>query len=140
MLITHTFSFLGITPKVTITLTFQRRFGYYILQIYVPSSFLVLLSWLSFFMEPTDIGSRLALEVTMILSIVFLLGNSNNSLPYLSYTKASDLFIIVSFGFVFMALLQTMLAYHLAIKNEPFGKTTTSDPLVCFHIFYTYVS
>jgi uncharacterized membrane protein (DUF4010 family) len=68
----------------------------------------------------------------MVLSIVFLLGSSNSSLPHLSYAKASDLFMIVSFGFIFMALLQTMLVYHLAMKREPLAKSTTFDTLVSF--------
>ena len=85
-------------------------------------------------MESTNVTNRLALEVTMILSIVFLLGNSNGSLPHLSYAKASDVFIIVSFGFIFMALLQTMLTYHLATKKvaQPFALTT----LVGFYSYF----
>ena len=129
------FPILDNIPKVTITLTFQRRSGYYILQIYIPSLFLVLLSWLSFIMQATDIANRLALEVTMVLSIVFLLGNSNTSLPHLSYAKASDVFIIVSFGFIFMALLQTMLTYHLTrekglLKYGAGGKSNKVSALV----------
>lgn len=129
------FSFSDTVDKITVTLKFQRRAGFYILQIYVPSVFLVLLSWLSFFMESKDIANRLALEVTMILSIVFLLGNSNNSLPHLSYAKASDLFITVSFGFIFMALLQTMLTYHLETKKDGCAKSITSNVLVGFSTF-----
>ena len=64
-------------------------------------------------MESSDIADRLALEVTMILSIVFLLGGINTSLPHVSYAKASDWFIIVSFTFVFTALVETMLVYRL---------------------------
>ena len=103
--------------KVSISITFKRRWGYYIIQIYVPSIFLVVLSWLAFFMESSDISDRLALEVTMILSIVFLLGGVNTSLPHVSYAKASDWFVIVSFAFVFMALLETMLVYRLTSWN-----------------------
>ena len=133
--IAYMFLFLDDVDKITVTLTFQRRAGFYILQIYIPSVFLVFLSWLSFFMESKDIANRLALEVTMILSIVFLLGNSNNSLPHLSYVKASDLFIIVSFGFIFMALLQTMFTYHLEKKKDCCEKSIASNVLVGFCTF-----
>ena len=68
-------------------------------------------------MEPSDISDRLALEVTMILSIVFLLGGVNTSLPHVSYAKASDWFMIVCFAFVFIALLETMLVYRLTSWN-----------------------
>ena len=104
--------------KFTVALTFQRRAGYYILQVYVPSSFLVILSWLAFFMEPTNITDRLALEITMILSSVFLLDGINDSVTRVSYAKASDWFVIVSFGFVFIALLETMLVYRLSLSED----------------------
>ena len=98
----------------TISLTFQRRTGYYILQIYVPSMFLTLLSWLGFLMKSTDIADRVALQITMILSIVVLHGGTNTSLPPVSYAKASDWFVIVSFGFILLALLETMLVYRIS--------------------------
>ena len=77
---------------------FERRLGYYIIQIYIPCVFLVMLSWLSFFMDSEDIANRLTLEVTMILAIVFLLTSSNSSMPRFSYAKASDVFMITSFA------------------------------------------
>ena len=77
--------------------------------------FLVVLSWLAFLMESSDIADRLALEITMILSIVFLHGGINTSLPHVSYAKASDWFVIVSFSFIFMALLETMFVYRISL-------------------------
>ncbi|XP_046848990.1 gamma-aminobutyric acid receptor subunit beta-1-like [Xenia sp. Carnegie-2017] len=76
----------GTTPSVTIVVQFERRLGYYIIQICIPSVFLVLLSWLSFFMDSEDIANRVTLEVTIIVAIVFLLTSSNSSMPtFLSY-------------------------------------------------------
>ena len=110
--------FLGTTPSVTIIVQFERRLGYYIIQIYTPSVFLVTLSWLSFFMDSEDIANRLTLEVTMILAIVFLLTSSNSSMPRFSYAKASDVFMITSFCFIFMVLLQSMFCYQLSRKRR----------------------
>ena len=108
--------------KFTVALTFQRRAGYYILQVYIPASFLVILSWLSFFMEASNIADRLALEITMILSTVFLLDGINDSVVHVSYAKASDWFVITSFTFIFVALLETMLVYRLALWEETKAK------------------
>ena len=102
-------------PGVTISLTFQRRFGYFMMSIYVPSAAIVMLSWLSFFMQPSNIADRLALEITMILTIVFLLDGINKSIIHVSYAKASDIFVIVSFCFIFLALFETMLVYRLFV-------------------------
>lgn len=107
-----------ITTRATIALTFKRRSGYYILQIYIPSMFLVVLSWLAFLMSASDISDRFALEVTMILSIVFLHGGINSTLSHVSYAKASDWFVIVSFAFVLMALFETILVYRLSSYKE----------------------
>ena len=83
--------------------------------VYIPSASLVMLSWLGFFMEPTSIADRIALEITMILTTVFLLGGINESIIHVSYAKASDVFVIVSFGLIFLALLETMLVFRLSI-------------------------
>ena len=89
---------------------------------YVPSASTVILSWLAFFMEPSNIADRLALEITMTLTTVFLLDGINNSIIHVSYPKASDVFVIVSFGFIFLALLETMLVYRLSVVCK--GKQT----------------
>ena len=134
------------TSKVSIAIRFKRRWGHYIIQIYVPSIFLVVLSWLAFFMESSDISDRLALEVTMILSTVFLLAGVNTSLPHVSYAKASDWFMIVSFAFVFMALLETMLVYRMTSWNTSSQSQNQSNRLVSFfqveikRVFHFYSS
>ena len=126
------FYFLPVISRVSIAIRFKRRWGYYIIQIYVPSIFLVVLSWLTFLMESSDISDRLALEVTMILSIVFLLAGVNTSLPHVSYAKASDWFMIVSFTFVFMALLETMLVYRMTSWNTSSQSQNQCNHLVSF--------
>ena len=82
---------------------------------YVPSASIVVLSWLAFFMEPSNIADRLALEITLTLTTVFLMNGVNEGIPHVSYAKASDVFVIVSFGFIFLALLETMLVFRLSV-------------------------
>ena len=55
--------------------------GYYIIQVYIPCIFLVMLSWIVFWMRPDDSASRLTVGITTILTIVFLLGYTNGMLP-----------------------------------------------------------
>ena len=59
----------------------------------------------------------MSLEVTMILSIVFLLGGINATIPKVSYPKASDWYMISSFLFIFLALLETMLVFRLTSEK-----------------------
>ena len=62
----------------------------------------------------------------MILSTVFLLDSINNGVVQVSYTKASDLFVIVSFAFIFFALLETMLVYRISLISQK-ESTKASD-------------
>ena len=100
--------------------------GHYILQGFLPATILVVLSWLAFLIKSSNISDRLTLEITIILSTVVLLDNNNDKIVQVSYVKALDLFIIVCFGFIFVALLETMLVYKLWILAER-ESTKSSD-------------
>ena len=61
-----------------------------------------------------------AVGITTILTIVFLLGSANASLPRVSYAKAIDWYLIVSFAFIFAALVECMLVFrfHANVKTD----------------------
>ena len=107
---------LGNFSTITVTFFFQRRIGYYLIQIYFPTMFVVMLSWIVFFMEKDDIGNRMALGITTILTIMFLLGSLNGNLPKVSYPKALDWYLLVSFTFVFVSLIECMIVYVFTVK------------------------
>ena len=77
----HLFLASGNYTVLTVTFPFKRRMGYYIIQVYIPCVFLVMLSWIVFWMRPDDSASRLTVGITTILTIVFLLGYTNGMLP-----------------------------------------------------------
>ncbi|CAB4037702.1 gamma-aminobutyric acid receptor subunit alpha-2-like [Paramuricea clavata] len=119
--------------RISVALIFKRRLGYYILQIYIPSMSLVFLSWLAFLMDPADIANRLVLVTTMLVSMVFLHTQMNTSLPPVSYAKAADWFVLVSFGFILLALLETSWVYRTSTrtstKSKPMKNHRTSFQL-----------
>ena len=61
-------------------------------------------------------GDRMALGITTILTIMFLLGSLNGNLPKVSYPKALDWYLLVSFSFVFMSLVECMIVFILNLK------------------------
>ena len=79
---------------------------------------MVSLSWISFWMDRTYIGERLSLGITTILTIVFLLGSSNSTMPRVSYPKAIDWYLLGSFIFVFATLVSDLLIYRLGSNKE----------------------
>jgi len=46
-----------------------------------------------------------------VLTEIFLLEFSNQGMPKVSYMKAAELFLIVSFGFIFLALVESAIVY-----------------------------
>ena len=96
---------------MTVTFLFNRRIGYYLIQVYFPSIFVVVLSWIVFWMDKEDIGDRLTLGITTILTIMFLLASLNGNLPKVSYPKALDWYLLVSFSFVFLTLIECTIVF-----------------------------
>ena len=60
---------------------FQRDVGHYILQQYMPCSYIVLLSWVCFWIEADCVGDRISIGVTLVLTIVLLQGSLNTNMP-----------------------------------------------------------
>ncbi|XP_022799766.1 gamma-aminobutyric acid receptor alpha-like isoform X2 [Stylophora pistillata] len=95
-----------------VTFTFSRRIGYYLINFYVPCIIMVIMSWIVFWMDRDNIGDRIALGITTVLTIVFLLGSSNSTMPRVSYPKAIDWYMMTSFIFVFMSLIMCLLIFR----------------------------
>ncbi|XP_074610650.1 gamma-aminobutyric acid receptor subunit alpha-6-like [Acropora palmata] len=116
----------GSFSTITVTFLFKRRIGYFLIQVYFPDIFVVMLSWIVFWMEIEDIGNRMSLGITCILTIMFLLGSLNGNLPKVSYPKALDWYLLMSFAFVFVALMEAVVVYVLN-----FSATKDKEKIKC---------
>lgn len=106
--------------------TFRRRLGFYLINFYVPCVVMVIMSWIVFWMDCNSIGERISLGITTILTIVFLLGSSNSTMPRVSYPKMIDWYLMGSFLFVFTTLIMCLLIFML---NQMSRKERVSLPL-----------
>ncbi|CAJ0942187.1 unnamed protein product, partial [Mesorhabditis belari] len=84
----------------------QRQQGFYILQIYTPCTLLVVMSWVSFWINKEASPARVALGIMTVLSMSTLGFGLRTDLPKVSHPTALDIYIIVCFGFVFAALVE----------------------------------
>lgn len=100
-----------------VDLVFKREFSYYLIQIYIPCCMLVIVSWVSFWLDPTSIPARVSLGVTTLLTMATQISGINASLPPVSYTKAIDVWTGVCLTFVFGALLEFALVNY-ASRSE----------------------
>ena len=59
----------GAYSCLKVVLVFKREFSYYLLTIYVPSCMLVIVSWVSFWLDNRSVPARVALGVTTLLTM-----------------------------------------------------------------------
>merc|ERR1719369_1865386 len=85
---------------------FTRSMGYYMIQVYIPSSLIVVMSWVSFWLNRGAAPARVGLGVTTVLTMTTLINSVNAALPKISYMKSIDIYLFVCFFMVFGALIE----------------------------------
>ncbi|XP_021704278.1 glutamate-gated chloride channel isoform X14 [Aedes aegypti] len=103
---------LGEYSCLKVDLLFKREFSYYLIQIYIPCCMLVIVSWVSFWLDQGAVPARVSLGVTTLLTMATQTSGINASLPPVSYTKAIDVWTGVCLTFVFGALLEFALVNY----------------------------
>lgn len=97
--------------------------GYYLTQVYIPSVLIVILSWVSFWLDFEAVPARISLGLLTVLTMTTQSSGARASLPKVSYVKAIDVWMAMCLFFVFMALVQ--FAYvNVLSRVEKRRKTT----------------
>ncbi|CAE1306645.1 GLRA2 [Acanthosepion pharaonis] len=84
----------------------QRRVEFFLLQVFIPSTMIVFISWVSFWLPINAVPARIALGSTTVLIMITQRQSTAISLPPVSYIKAIDVWTVTCLVFVFAALLE----------------------------------
>ncbi|XP_066289380.1 glycine receptor subunit alpha-1-like [Branchiostoma lanceolatum] len=106
----------------------SRSLGYQILHTYVPSSCVVAISWVSFWLDPASAPARTGLGVTTVLTMVTL-STKVSPAPELNYIRAIDIWVIGCKIFVVLALLEYAFVNYASRQTSkaPKSPETTAD-------------
>lgn len=96
----------GTYQRLSLSFELQRNIGYFVFQTYLPSILIVMLSWVSFWINHEATSARVALGITTVLTMTTISTGVRSSLPRISYVKAIDIYLVMCFVFVFAALLE----------------------------------
>ncbi|XP_056013023.1 glycine receptor subunit alpha-3-like [Ostrea edulis] len=94
-----------------------RDIGYYLVQMYIPSMLIVMLSWISFWLNVNAVPGRISLGVLTVLTMTQQSSTVNATLPRVSYTKAIDIWMSSCLVFVFAALIEFAVANVIARRD-----------------------
>ncbi|CAG0889884.1 unnamed protein product [Cyprideis torosa] len=103
---TNTATGTGTYQRMKLTFKLRRNLGYFLFQTYLPLGLIVMLSWVSFWINHEATPARVALGITTVLTMTTISAGVRSSLPRISYVKAIDIYLVMSFVFVFAALLE----------------------------------
>uniref|UniRef100_A0A8C9WKI7 Glycine receptor, alpha 4a n=1 Tax=Scleropages formosus TaxID=113540 RepID=A0A8C9WKI7_SCLFO len=102
----------------------ERQMGYYLIQMYIPSLLIVILSWVSFWINMDAAPARVGLGITTVLTMTTQSSGSRASLPKVSYVKAIDIWMAVCLLFVFAALLEYAAVNFVSRQHKEFIRLT----------------
>ncbi|XP_058705055.1 gamma-aminobutyric acid receptor subunit pi isoform X1 [Poecile atricapillus] len=103
----------GSYPRLILQFELRRNVLYFILETYVPSTLLVMLSWVSFWITQDSVPARTCIGVTTVLSMTTLMISSRSSLSKTNcFIKAIDVYLGICFTFIFGALVEYAVAHY----------------------------
>ena len=103
----------GTLEKITYSFELDRKYFYYILKIVIPVVFLVWLSFSVFFIRTRELESKLAISLSILLTIVVYFFVFADDLPKINKTTVLDSWILLSYLFVGLTALATVFNFWL---------------------------
>ncbi|XP_028843335.1 gamma-aminobutyric acid receptor subunit rho-1-like [Denticeps clupeoides] len=112
------YSSTGWYNRLYIHFTLRRHIFFFLLQTYFPATLMVMLSWVSFWIDRRAVPARVPLGITTVLTMSTIITGVNASMPRVSYIKAVDIYLWVSFVFVFLSVIEYAAVNYLTTVQE----------------------
>lgn len=96
----------GAYSRLIVKFQFERSIGFFLIQTYIPAYLIVMLSWISFWINHNSTPARIGLGITTVLTLTTLTNSARASLPKVSYVKSIEWFLILCFLYVFASLVE----------------------------------
>lgn len=92
----------------------ERQMGYYLIQMYIPSLLIVILSWVSFWINMDAAPARVALGITTVLTMTTQSSGSRASLPKVSALHGQMLLFAQIFNY---AIILTLTSCPISFRS-----------------------
>ncbi|CEF60238.1 Gamma-aminobutyric acid A receptor/Glycine receptor alpha family and Neurotransmitter-gated ion-channel transmembrane domain and Neurotransmitter-gated ion-channel family and Neurotransmitter-gated ion-channel ligand-binding domain-containing protein [Strongyloides ratti] len=107
---------------LTLNIHLRRSIGYHVVQTYIPTGLIVIISWVSFWIDRRAVPARISLSFSTLLALTTQSNGIRFGLPQVSYAKAIDYWFGSCMIFVFSTLLQYAFVNNYVRRSEKFEK------------------
>ncbi|KAH6922940.1 hypothetical protein HPB50_020279 [Hyalomma asiaticum] len=104
-------SAVGSAPAVSADFHFSKVTWSFLLSTYVPSTMVVVVSWIAFWVDAGAAASRVTLGVACLLMLVAQVGHNRIASPYATQLQPGDVWFFLSAVAVFCSLLEFVVAH-----------------------------
>ncbi|XP_075450168.1 gamma-aminobutyric acid receptor subunit rho-3 isoform X2 [Ascaphus truei] len=87
------YSSTGWYNRLFINFILRRHIFFFLLQSYFPAMLMVMLSWVSFWIDRRAVPARVSLGITTVLTMSTIITGVSASMPQVSYIKAVDVYL-----------------------------------------------
>ncbi len=105
-------------PLFRMFLTMKRNSGYHLINFILPLVMIICMSWIVFWIPPSNTGPRVSVSVTSMLTLVAYRFAVGASLPKIAYLTRMDWFILGSSFLIFFALVQVVVTSWMADNDN----------------------
>jgi len=124
------YTFKGSFPCLRAHFHLERRLRAYVLSTFLPSLLVVLLSWVSFWIDLESVPARISLGILTMLTITTQSSGHLRGMPAVSFTKAIDVWMATCLVFVFGSFIEYSVVNVLARREKSRRETLMTTPAV----------
>ncbi|OXA63410.1 Glutamate-gated chloride channel alpha [Folsomia candida] len=95
----------GNYSALTFTIKARRKISYHLVQTYLPSILLVLMTWLCFLLPASMVEARIGISMTTVLTLTAMFAAVREQAPSVSYSMGIDKWMVFCIFVVFVSLL-----------------------------------
>ncbi|KAJ3666088.1 hypothetical protein Zmor_001543 [Zophobas morio] len=120
----------GNFSRLVVYFRFERQIGHHLIQTFAPSTLVVVLSWLSFWLGLDAVPGRVTLLVTCLLTLVTMFTGLRSDIPAVAYIKALDLWMAGCMVSVFAAFGEFVIVKVLDGQYQKVKKKQCEQAMV----------
>jgi len=105
-------------PGYAFTFEAQRKQNYFFFKVIIPLVLIVMMSWVAFWIDPSEFGTDISVAVTSMLTLIAYRFAIGMFLPVVSYLTRLDLFILGATILVFLCLVEVVITSVLVRRHR----------------------